>query len=365
MNRQNITVYREAGRYAGWPANYGIWSWGSEIVLGFTVGFHKTDESFHARDTSRPFETMQARSLDGGQSWDVRKMPCRTPGGRGLSADEHMDPGMGVGDVLDGENAPADCDGGIDFKHPDFALMCAKTGLGPGVRSFFYVTTDRCLSWEGPYILPMYEQTGIAARTDYLVSGREECTLFLTANKRNGEEGRVFCARTKNGGRSFDFLSWIGPEPEGFSIMPASVRLSQSRMLVAVRCRGGGQGIHGAKNWIDLYGSDDDGSSWGYLNRPVANTGVGGNPPTLTMLRDGRLCLTYGFRDSPYGIRARISDDSGESWGKEIVLRDGGGNHDLGYSRTVQRPDGKIVTAYYFNDTPEGERYIAATIWEP
>ena len=25
---------------------------------------------------------------------------------------------------------------------------------------------------------------------------------------------------------------------------------------------------------------------------------------------------------------------------------------------------GKIVTVYYFNDSPTGERYLAATIWE-
>lgn len=47
------------------------------------------------------------------------------------------------------------------------------------------------------------------------------------------------------------------------------------------------------------------------------------------------------------------------------MLRDDGGCHDLGYPRTVQRHDGKIVTVYYFNDHPEGERYIATTIWEP
>gem|GEM_PF-4111678 len=38
---------------------------------------------------------------------------------------------------------------------------------------------------------------------------------------------------------------------------------------------------------------------------------------------------------------------------------------DLGYPRTVQRPDGKIVTMYYFNDASSKERYIAATIWRP
>ena len=35
---KNVTIYRESGRFAGWPANYGIWSWENEIVVGFTVG---------------------------------------------------------------------------------------------------------------------------------------------------------------------------------------------------------------------------------------------------------------------------------------------------------------------------------------
>ena len=51
------------------------------------------------------------------------------------------------------------------------------------------------------------------------------------------------------------------------------------------------------------------------------------------------------------------------TWGEEIVLRDDGGSPDLGYPRTVQRPDGTIITVYYFNDRPGGEAYIAATLW--
>lgn len=33
--------------------------------------------------------------------------------------------------------------------------------------------------------------------------------------------------------------------------------------------------------------------------------------------------------------------------------------------RTVQRPDGKVVTEYYFNDRHQKQRFIAATIWDP
>ena len=60
-----------------------------------------------------------------------------------------------------------------------------------------------------------------------------------------------------------------------------------------------------------------------------------------------------------------MSRNDGETWGDEIILRKDGGAWDVGYPRTVQRSDGKIVTVYYFNDSPDTERYIGATIWDP
>jgi hypothetical protein len=64
-------------------------------------------------------------------------------------------------------------------------------------------------------------------------------------------------------------------------------------------------------------------------------------------------------------MRARLSSDGGNTWGKEIVLREGAGAWDIGYSRTVQRSDGKLVTAYYWATEPMKERTIEATIWDP
>jgi hypothetical protein len=45
-------------------------------------------------------------------------------------------------------------------------------------------------------------------------------------------------------------------------------------------------------------------------------------------------------------------------------LRDDSGNHDIGYPRTVQRPD-EVVMVYYFDDRPDDEQYIMGTLWEP
>jgi len=358
-----VEIYREAGRFAGWPANYGMWGWGDELVLGFTAGTHLTEGRFHARDTAKPFVNLQARSLDGGRTWTVGAFPGSLPGGRGLSADEHMDEGLRLGEVLTSESVPH-LTVPLDFAHPDFALLCGRTGLRAGTHSFFYYSYDRCRRWIGPFSLPMFGQTAVAARTDYLVSGRDSCLLFLTANKSNGEEGRVLCARSTDGGRHFGFASFIGPEGPGldYAIMPASLRLPGGAILAALRF-----GEADERFWIDLYRSEDDGASWRHVARPVVFRDLRhqGNPGTLNRLPDGSVVLTYGNRDKPHVIAARISRDEGENWGEEIVLRAGGGSHDIGYPRTLAAADGTLVTAYYFNDAADGERYIAATRWRP
>jgi hypothetical protein len=67
----------------------------------------------------------------------------------------------------------------------------------------------------------------------------------------------------------------------------------------------------------------------------------------------------------PFGVRARISSDDGRNWSDEIVLRQDGGSWDLGYPRSVQRKDGKMVSVYYYNTKEHPERFIGATVWTP
>ena len=38
---EHVDVYRKPGRFGGWPANHGIWSWGQEIFVGFSAGYCK------------------------------------------------------------------------------------------------------------------------------------------------------------------------------------------------------------------------------------------------------------------------------------------------------------------------------------
>ena len=373
---KHITVYRERDRWAVAPANYGIWSWPNEVGVGpdeivcqFVVGHLKPESVFHARDFEQRYEVMQARSRDSGETWEVGRIPCAIPGnGTSFSADEHMVPDLKVATALDAgeEPLPVDCGGGIEFTHPDFALLMARTGLGKGTRSWFYTSVDRCRSWGGPYGFPDFGLPGVEARTDYLVSGREECSFLLTAAKESGGEGAgVFLARTVDGGRSFEFVEWVCKTEVGWKIMPASVRLSESRILTSVRCNDGADELKQARNWIEGYVSDDNGASWTYQGCPVEDTGYGGTPPTLTKLADGRLCITYGYRNPPFGMYAKLSEDDGRNWSDAVTLRENGGNHDIGYPRTVQLSDSTIFTVYWFNDHPEGERYIESVRWTP
>ena len=51
---RNVVVYREPGRFGGWPANNGIWIWGDEIVVGFIQGYFKNNLRGHAIDGQKP-----------------------------------------------------------------------------------------------------------------------------------------------------------------------------------------------------------------------------------------------------------------------------------------------------------------------
>jgi hypothetical protein len=331
---KHLIVYQEQGKFCGWPANHGIWNWGDEILVGFELGYYKESPTKHSFDREKPKIIVMARSIDGGETWKLEKP-------EGL-----------ISSVLGGKKEIS-CPGGINFKDPNFAMKCSSDR--------FYISYDRGETWEGAYNIPYFDQKDVMARTDYLVNDKNECLYFLTATKADGKEGRPFCAATRNGGKSIEFLSWIAPEPTGYTIMPASVRCSPEQIISAVRNYERGE-IN--KGWIDIYVSNSNGHSWEFLSK-VADTGSnGGNPPSMIKLKDGRICVTYGYRSAPYSIRAKLSTDNGKTWGREIHLRDDGRSWDIGYTRTVQRNDGKLVTVYYFTTATNPEQHIAATIWD-
>ena len=349
---EHHVVFQEDGRFGGWPANHGIWHWGDEITFGYVEADHmeRRGHTFD-RDTARH---MFARSLNGGATWSTRDgYAC---GIRGWAHNHRIDEDKAV--------EPADCPGGVDFTQRGFCLAFTRDSNNVGPSNFYY-STNRAHTWHGPFRFPDLDTHGVAARTDYIIDGPHEMLVFLTSAKSDGGEGRVFCARTTDGGGSWERVAWIGEEPEvGFAIMPSSVRLSDTEILTTMRMR------EGDWNYMAAYISEDNAATWTRLDNPVSDTGQGGSPPALVKLRDGRIAMAYAVRAEPARMCVRYSSDGGRSWTDERVLRDDDGStRDMGYPRMVQRPDGKLVVVYYYNnallDDHPPYRYIAATIFDP
>jgi hypothetical protein len=258
----------------------------------------------------------------------------------------------------------------IDF-HKNICKF-RMTGISRG-RSYWCASEDGD-QWTGPYRLPLFGRQGLSARTCYLSdeANRYHCLAFFTAAKEaDGREGQPLVAETVDGGQSWDLVSWIDHPPHlGFGIMPSAVRLADGKIICCVRWRERmsvpmyGTTAKPFGSGIICYESSDEGRTWDLISVPIQGLPKAGNPPDLVQLQDDRLALVYGWRREPYAIAVQISQDNGKSWSYPLCIRQDGGCHDLGYSRSFVREDGKVCSVYYWNDAPNTERYIAATIWE-
>lgn len=336
----NVIVHAAKDIFCGWPANNGVWLWGNEILVGFFRGEY-VEKGGH--NYKQPATMVLARSNDGGRSWTLE------------------DPDNFVGDG--GQVTPSP--GGINFTDPDFAMRLEKSS---GIR--FFISYNRGHTWRGPYafnnLMDHPELSGLenTSRTEYLVNGPNDCFIFMSArHKETGKKDRAFCAGTTDGGKTFNFVSWINPEKfDVRGVMPSTVRLSQTRLVTVLRRKYPGQ-------WVDLFESNDNGANWKFLSK-VADTGHwNGNPPAMVKIKDGRLCCVYGNR-STKTMNARYSADEGKTWGREFILRsdfkvDSHNDPDFGYPRLVERLDGKLVAMYYWATEQNPHHHIAATIWDP
>lgn len=353
---EHKVIFQEDNFYGGWPANHGIWGWGDEILVGFVkASFKQTEPGLHTYDP-KTANNQYARSFDGGETWEIKD--AFSQGQTAWGHDNDITPDRADEPTILKEPMP-------DFTSDDFLLTFLRHNNHDG-PSHFYYSQDKGAQWEGPYVFPNMGTSGIANRTDYHVEGKQVLSAFVTTAKSNSKEGRVAFVRTKDGGLTWNLVSWITAEHGGFDIMPSSIHLSENTWLTTIRTR-----YENGQNLISSYISKDNGNSWNRLDDPARDTGRGGSPPALVKLKDGRLALGYIHR-SEFGSRVhvRFSENNGESWSDEIILRSGdGASRDVGYPRMIQRDDGKLVLIYYWNNVnQEGEkpyRYIAATIFDP
>lgn len=103
--------------------------------------------------------------------------------------------------------------------------------------------------------------------------------------------------------------------------------------------------------------SSDGGKSFSWKG-----AGFKGHPHHAVKLPDNRVLLVYGYRHKPFGVRARILNPECKDTetSKELILRDDGGNVDLGYPWATLVSDKEALVVYYFNKA-NGTRHIAGT----
>ncbi len=94
--------------------------------------------------------------------------------------------------------------------------------------------------------------------------------------------------------------------------------------------------------------------------------GFYGHPLAAVRLPDNRVFLTYGYREKPCGVRARILNEECTDFAtaEEIILRDDNGpGTDVGYSWPVVMDDNRVLVVYYITKE-DGLRHIGGTIVE-
>ena len=113
-------------------------------------------------------------------------------------------------------------------------------------------------------------------------------------------------------------------------------------------------------------------SPWASLSRQYAwsgarQHGVRYRSPWPLQLSDGRIVVIFGRRRAPFGMGLIVSEDDGDTWSTEGVIRADASDWDLGYPMATQLDDGRIFTAYYFMEDDGnnfgGTRHIAGSFF--
>lgn len=363
----HLTIYRDDEFVANWPFTGGMWRFADgEVAVAFTrlrADSHPKSTDHMCLDTWG--EICLVRSRDDGVSWQAPEVVVD----KRQTAIEFFQHGTGS------RNARM-----LDFRAPDAILICNYVGEHLWVEDYSQVrfwtmllgSADRGRTWAlGPLIKKprhLFSAWGTpthVVRPDGSLLVFNDCVLkadqgagpmYVFADILEGDE---------TGAAHYHFHGLLQLERRDAELVihPATVSLGDGAILLATRHQTADRIVY-----VMLHRSDDWGRNWRSLGRV---TDVGGTPHLLR-LRDGRILLTYERRQSPKGMRARLSEDEqGLRWGPEVVLRtDGFGDH--GYSRNVQRADGRVLTSFYYSVQGDESgtrynpvRYIAGTIWDP
>ena len=366
-------VYRNEHEFAAWPHYCGLWQVADgSIVAGFKrvpTSYGQPDDVDHTNLTRNMGEIVVIRSTDQGASWDQSSI---TPVFDMLIREEADLPG---GKAADWSDLPP-----LDFTDPDTLLMGGGIPalFAPNARAWMRASTDGGRTWRPHTLLPNWDFPGVSMPGSSQYSVREDGTMLLGIQTwAPGAQGPRPIVYASPDGVQFLYLgSIIGEEPKSpyypggtpFAaaphFYPRPVVLKDGRVLSALRYQRDARYVI----WTEIHESLDGGRTWHWKSR----LNDWGAPADLVPMADGRVCAVYGYRnaDGP-GIRYRISEDQGLTWGTEMILRDDAGSWDLGYPRVIETEPGTLLATYYINLKNDpiqmngGVRHVACTVFQP
>ena len=324
---KHVTVYREPGVYAGWPANHGAWQWGNEFLVGFMRGQYARTGMHNIK---WPYQKVLSRSLDGGLTWTLEI------------------PNVDF-EARDTEPAPE-----INFE-TDIIRVCGNYDHGGEEctrMGGFYLSSDRGRDWFGAFDFKINLKIHDWGTSRTCVIPNHNLVFLSAAHMDHWGSDWIYCAINRPTG--LEFLSVVC-EDDARAVMPAAVAVAGTTVVVARR-----RGTRRPGGWIDAFVSEDGGHKWHFAAH-VADTGIhNGNPPAL-IEHNGVLYCAYANR-SDKAVFVNTSNDLGASWHQTIILRKGECS-DIGYPRLFKRTDGQLVCVYYWAQDNDDQQHIEATIF--
>ena len=301
-----------------------------------------------------PFgKVVVCRSYDEGKSWTSPEVVIDTP------LDDRDGGVMTFGEkgviITSFNNSPS-----FQRKHPQFKPTYANAYLdevekNDNWKNFFgstlVISEDGGKTFKGPYVVPVSSPHGPCELSDgsILYVGR----LFDD----EGAESHIECHILTPDGKTEMRSRIEDVAPDLLSCEPHAIQLKNGRIVVHI----GVQDYKGKVFTIYQSVSDDNGYTF---TKPVKLlTDKGGSPAHLIEHSSGALISVYGYREAPFGIRAMISYDNGETWETDLIITDKEPTVDLGYPGSVELEDGSILTVFYTREGKTSASVIKQIIW--
>ena len=107
--------------------------------------------------------------------------------------------------------------------------------------------------------------------------------------------------------------------------------------------------------------SKDNGKTWSKPKQILEQQG--GAPAHLFRHSSGMLVCTYGYRQTPFGIKVMFSKDEGKTWDTDNDLYINHVSDDIGYPSTVELKDGSLLTVFYARTAEDKPCTIVQQKW--